>query len=150
VQELEAARKIASTCRVRFRVQALDIDGASSLTGEGELNGSSVVVPGRNFKMLQAASLMRPFPDALVFGACADDAEIFEDCRSEFFDDLRVELKVPIHTPLLDMTKKEVVELGAELGATNLVIMSWSCYAGGETPCRECGACLARAAGMAR
>lgn len=149
-KELEAARRIASTCRTRFRVRSLDIGGESSLTGSGELSGSSVVVPGRNRKMLGAAALMQPFPDALVIGACADDAEIFEDCRSEFFDALMAELRVPIHTPLIDMTKREVVALGSELGATNLVIMSWSCYAGNETPCQKCGACLARAEGMAR
>lgn len=148
VQELEAARKIASTCRVRFRVQALDIDGASSLTGEGELNGSSVVVPGRNFKMLQAAALMQPFPDALVIGACADDAEVFEDCRRPTLDRIQQQIRVPVWSPLVDLCKRDAVALGKRHHATNLIIMSWSCYAGGAAPCGECDACLARERGL--
>jgi len=158
-QEIDAAKRIASTARVSLTVY--DITGGvgdwnpsdSSLLGnEGGLSGSCVVVGGRNRALLVAAALEHEpkLPDALVFGACADDHEVFEDCRPGFFRSMEGELRIKIHTPLISMTKKEVVELGAELGATNLVTMSWSCYAGGETPCRECGACLARAAGMAR
>ena len=148
VQELEAARKIASACRVRFRVQTLNIDGASSLTGEGELNGSSVVVPRRNFKMLQAAALMQPFPDALVVGACADDAEEFADCRRPTLDRIQQQIGVPVWSPLVNLCKRDAVAFGKRHHATNLIVMSWSCYAGGAAPCGECDACLARERGL--
>ena len=149
-KELEAARRIASMCRVRFRVvPIIDGLGDSSLTGDdGELRGSDVVVPGRNFKFLECAALLRPFPDAIVIGACKDDQADFEDCRPEFFEAAEDRLGVPILTPLIDKTKEEVVRLGHSLGAASLITLSWSCYAGGERPCRECQACVARDAGI--
>jgi|19_taG_2_1085344.scaffolds.fasta_scaffold01355_11 7-cyano-7-deazaguanine synthase len=147
-KELEAARRIASTCRTRFRVRSLDIGGESSLTGSGELSGPSVVVPGRNRKMLEVAALMQPFPDALVIGACADDAEVFEDCRRSTLDQIEQDIRVPIFSPLVDLSKRGVVDLARQVHATSLIVMSWSCYAGGDMPCRECDACLARQRGM--
>ena len=149
-KELEAARRIASMCRVRFRVlPIIDGLGGSSLTGEvGALRGPDVVVPGRNFKFLEGAALLRPFPDAIVIGACKDDQADFEDCRPEFFEAAEERLGVPILTPLIDKTKEEVVRLGHSLGAGSLITISWSCYAGGERPCRECQACLSRDAGI--
>jgi 7-cyano-7-deazaguanine synthase len=150
VRELEAARRIARVSGVRFRVlPIIDGMGDSSLTGgDGELSGPDVVVPNRNLRFLEGAALMHPFPDAIVIGSCKDDQEDFEDCRPEFFERASRELNVPILTPLIDKTKEEVVSLGHSLGATNLIVMSWSCYAGGDKPCKKCGACLARERGL--
>jgi 7-cyano-7-deazaguanine synthase len=149
-RELESARRIARISSVRFRVlPIIDGMGESSLTGGGgELRGPDVVVPNRNYRFLEGAALLTPFPDAIVIGSCKDDQEDFEDCRPEFFERVSKELNVPILTPLIDKTKEEVVRLGYDLGAANLISMSWSCYAGGETPCRECQACVARDAGV--
>lgn len=150
VKELESARRIAKLCRVRFRVlPIIDGLGDSSLTGDdGELRGSDVVVPGRNFKFLECAALLQPFPDVIVIGACKDDQADFEDCRPEFFSAASEHLGIPILAPLIDKTKEEVVRLGHSLGAASLITISWSCYAGGERPCRECQACIARDAGI--
>lgn len=150
VRELEAARRIARVSGVRFRVlPIIDGIGDSSLTGGGgELRGADVVVPNRNYRFLEGAALMLPFPDAIVIGSCKDDQEDFEDCRPEFFERASRELNVPILTPLIDKTKKEVVRFGHSLGATNLITMSWSCYAGGDKPCRKCQACVTREAGL--
>ena len=149
-KELEAARRIASKCRVRFRVlPIIDGLGKSSLTeNSGPLRGPAVVVSNRNFRFLECAALLRPFPDAIVIGACKDDQADFEDCRPEFFRAASERLGVPILTPLIDKTKEEVVRLGQSLGAGSLITISWSCYAGGERPCRECQACVAREAGI--
>jgi 7-cyano-7-deazaguanine synthase len=149
-KELEAARRIARACGVRYRVMPiLDGIGESSLTGgDGELKGADVVVPNRNMRFLEGAALMRPFPDAIVIGSCKDDQADFEDCRPEFFQEAEERLGIKILTPLIDKTKAEVAALAHRLGAINLVIMSWSCYAGGEHPCGKCGACVARAAGL--
>ena len=150
VKELEAARRIASVCGIRYRVAPLaGAVGGSSLTGgDGELSGSDVVVPDRNLRFLKAAALMRPFPDAIVIGACKDDQEVFEDCRPEFFREAEQITGIQILTPLIDKTKAEVVELGHSLGALGLIRLSWSCYAGGDQPCGKCGACVAREAGL--
>ena len=157
-RELEAAKRIASTARVQLTIYLVDDgvgdwrpSGGSLVSAGGDLFGSDVVVPGRNRALLAAAALTprnEGFPDALVFGACADDQAVFEDCRPEFFRSVEAELRIPVHTPIIDKTKKQVVSLAKTLGATNLIMMSWSCYAGGDTPCGECGACLARARGL--
>jgi 7-cyano-7-deazaguanine synthase len=124
-----------------------------TLTGDDEtLTGSDAVVEGRNRALIYSASWVheeRNYPDRIVFGACADDQEHFEDCRPEFFLKLADELNLPIYTPLIHRTKKEIVRLAHELGASNLVNMSWSCYRAGNTQCGECGACKARARGFA-
>lgn len=44
-----------------------------------------------------------------------------------------------IHTPLIDKSKKQIVELGLELGAD--YSYSISCYRGGEIPCFNCPSC---------
>ena len=157
-QELDSAKRIAATARVPLTIYDIRdgvgdwCPGGSSLVGsEGSLLGGDVVVEGRNRALIVSAALLHDpkLPDAVVFGACADDQEVFEDCRPEFFRSVEEELRIPIHTPLIDKTKRDVVELAASIGATNLIAMSWSCYAGGEVPCGDCGACMARARAFA-
>jgi 7-cyano-7-deazaguanine synthase len=143
-RELEAARSIARHCGVRFRVQPLQVEKGSSLTGQGPLSGKNLIVPSRNQRMLEAAARMQPFPDALVIGACADDAKLFVDCRRDVLDKIQKNLGVPVYSPLVNLTKGQVVQFAKDHHAFNCVVMSWSCYAGGESPCLECNACLAR------
>jgi 7-cyano-7-deazaguanine synthase len=54
---------------------------------------------------------------------------------------------VEIVTPLIDLTKADVVRLGVEVGAP--LGLSWSCYEGGLEPCGECDSCVLRAKGFA-
>lgn len=44
-----------------------------------------------------------------------------------------------IHTPLIRKSKKEIIEMGLELGAD--YSYSVSCYRGGESPCLKCPSC---------
>ena len=50
--------------------------------------------------------------------------------------------RIRIHTPLIDLSKEEIIRLGLELGAD--YSHSLSCYRGGEWPCLKCAACDAR------
>lgn len=82
----------------------------------------------------------------------------YPDCRPEFYEAMRnvlalgsklwTEYGVPIkvETPIIDLTKAEVVALGMSLGAP--LECTWSCYEGGETPCRTCDSCILRAKGF--
>ena len=47
-----------------------------------------------------------------------------------------------IVAPFFDMTKAEVVKLGAELGVP--FENTWSCYEGKDKPCGKCGTCQER------
>jgi 7-cyano-7-deazaguanine synthase len=84
----------------------------------------------------------------------------YPDCRPEYIQAFErmanlatkaaVEgrLKVRIQTPLIGMTKAEIVRLGQELGLD--FGLTWSCYdpdAAGR-PCGQCDSCLLRRKGF--
>lgn len=150
-RELDAARAIADRLGVRLDVRQLG--GLSgSLTGDGDdLSSTGAVVPGRNAQMLEAA-LWPDFSAAfLVMGACRDDWGVFADCRPEFFAAWRPPpycSDTRVVTPVLHRTKADVVRVLFAFGRESLLSMTWSCYAGGDSPCGECGACIARAEGF--
>jgi 7-cyano-7-deazaguanine synthase len=50
--------------------------------------------------------------------------------------------KFKIHTPLINLSKKEIIELGLSLGAD--YSYSLSCYRGREVPCGRCPSCDTR------
>lgn len=95
----------------------------------------------------------------LLIAANAIDYSGYPDCRPEFYraaaealnrgSKLWTQYGVPfrIETPLIDMSKAEIVRTALELGAP--IKLSWSCYHGGKTPCGECDSCLLRAKGFA-
>lgn len=49
-----------------------------------------------------------------------------------------------VAAPLLTYTKRDVVGAANRLGLD--LALTWSCYAGGETPCGACLACIERKA----
>jgi 7-cyano-7-deazaguanine synthase len=51
--------------------------------------------------------------------------------------------KFKLHTPLINLNKKEIIELGLSLGAD--YSYSLSCYRGREVPCGRCPSCDIRA-----
>lgn len=95
----------------------------------------------------------------LVIAANAIDYSGYPDCRPEFYDAVAETLRlgsklgtaynVPLRiaTPLLSLGKAEIVRLALELDAP--LDATWSCYAGGETPCGVCDSCILRAKGFA-
>ena len=54
---------------------------------------------------------------------------------------------IDVRTPLIDLTKAEIVRLGVDLGVP--LELTWSCYLGGAHPCGRCDACRLRAKGFA-
>lgn len=97
--------------------------------------------------------------EAKIFiAANALDYSGYPDCRPEYYRRLNELMKITskvgiqyniemkIETPLLNMTKKEIAQLGLELKAP--LDQTWSCYVGGEVPCQECDSCKLRAQGF--
>ena len=82
----------------------------------------------------------------------------YPDCRPEFYEAMKnvlalgsklwTEYGIPIkvETPIIELTKGEIVSLGMRLGAP--LAYTWSCYGGGETPCGTCDSCTLRAKGF--
>lgn len=119
----------------------------------------STYVPARNtiflsFALSNADSVMA---DAVVIGANAIDYSGYPDCRPDYMRSMQrvAELgtksgsegrKISILTPLIRMTKSEIIKLGSRLGVP--YGLTWSCYQGGKIPCGRCDSCILRAKGF--
>lgn len=120
----------------------------------------STYVPARN-SILLAVALGYAESHGLgriYFGANAVDYSGYPDCRPAFvraFNALaRRAIRSPseggrsvrVVAPLLRRSKAGIVRLGERLGVP--WDATWSCYAGGRTPCGRCDACRLRARGF--
>jgi 7-cyano-7-deazaguanine synthase len=151
-RELTCARMQAGAHGAR----AVVIDLSSlRLAQRGGKDVSPHYVPGRNSVLVSLALSAAEVHDAerVVIGATAEDLVGFPDCRPAFFDAWRAVARVgmarapEIVTPLLAMSKADVVRAAAALGVDPAP--TWSCYGGGPAPCGACGACVVRARGFA-
>jgi len=169
--ELVAAAAVARHYRAEHLVVELDAGrwGGSALTDSGidvpRYEGPSeaipvTYVPARNLIFLSVAMGVAEArdADAVYFGVNALDYSGYPDCRPEFVRSFEataaLALKrgiegrpVAIRTPLIDLTKADIVRLGISVGAP--LALSWSCYLGHDRPCGTCDACALRAKGFA-
>lgn len=174
--ELDAARRVAKAAGIEHHV-VVNIDlrlfGGSALTAEidvphhsqvGELDKSIPVtyVPARNTIFLSFALAWAETLGSsdLFIGVNALDYSGYPDCRPEYiaaFEAManlatkagvegRQHLK--IHTPLIAMTKAEIVRAGVALGVD--YGLTHSCYDPSDdgSPCGTCDSCLLRAKGF--
>jgi len=170
VRELECARNIARHFdAVEHRTIRLDLAaiGGSALTDptvpipldrdENEMeNIPSSYVPARNTIFLSVALAWAEVldADAIYIGVNALDYSGYPDCRPEYVEAFRrmAELAtkrgiegrpMEIRAPLLLLGKSDIIRLGLQLGVP--YGLTWSCYAGGESPCGRCDSCILRA-----
>jgi 7-cyano-7-deazaguanine synthase len=94
----------------------------------------------------------------IYIGANSVDYSGYPDCRGEFFDAFGEVLAkgtktgaegrpIKIMTPLLDLSKADIVKLGKKIGAP--LHLTWSCYSGGAKACGRCDSCILRLKGFA-
>ncbi len=167
-RELESAKKIAAALQLKHWILALSLPwGGSALTdsailipkgrNENEISKEIPVtyVPARNsiFLSLAASLAETGKAEAIYFGANALDYSGYPDCRPEFIAAFEEMIrrgtkagKIRVIAPLLQMSKAEIVRLGAELRVP--FEWTWSCYEGGVHPCGECDSCILRAKGF--
>ena len=176
VFELKAAEQVAAALGIAgHRVAAIDLRvfGGSALTDEIDVpKGRSAVemghgipvtyVPARNTIFLSfALAWAEVLGSSDVFiGVNALDYSGYPDCRPEFIEAFermanlatkagvegRQNLK--IHTPLIAMTKAEIIARGIELGVD--YGLTSSCYDPSPkgVPCGECDSCVLRQKGF--
>ncbi len=172
--EIEAAERVAAALGVsRHLILNLDLSaiGGSALTtadtpvpkdGGAAVGIPTTYVPARNTIFLAVALGWAEALEAseIVIGVNAVDYSGYPDCRPAFiraFEQLaRVATRagvegrpMTIRTPLLHLSKAEIVRLGIELGLD--YGLTRSCYdpgPGGEA-CGLCDSCRIRAAGFA-
>jgi 7-cyano-7-deazaguanine synthase len=169
--ELERAAEIAASLGLERIVVELDTRGwgGSALTDSridvpvGSVSAASIpvtYVPARNLIFLSVAAGVAEARglDRIFIGVNAVDYSGYPDCRPEFVDAFREAARlglkrgvegrpVEVVTPLVDLSKADIVRLGVELGAP--LGLTWSCYQGGDAPCGGCDACVLRARGFA-
>ncbi len=167
--ELEAARRVAKHLGATEHV-ILDIDlrqfGGSALTSDipvpkdRPLDDSIPItyVPARNTVFLSFALAWAEVlgAQAIFIGVNALDYSGYPDCRPAYIAafqrmaDLATKAgvegsqRLTIHTPLIEMTKADIIRKGLELGVD--FDMTLSCYdpAPDGTPCGHCDACHIR------
>jgi len=118
-------------------------------------------VPFRNAHFLAAAVSWAEVIGArrIVIGAVEQDSSGYPDCRPQYYQVfnqlIAVGTKVgggaqgiAIDTPLIRLSKAEIVRLGLELGAP--LQLSWSCYQSSERACGRCDSCRLRLQAFAR
>jgi 7-cyano-7-deazaguanine synthase len=175
--ELERAEELARQFEVVSH-RVIDIDlaqfGGSALTdAQIEVPKHSDVagigtnipvtyVPARNTVFLALALAFAETIGArdIFIGVNALDYSGYPDCRPEFIEAFEVmanlatkasveqQRRLRIHTPLINLTKGQIIQRGLELGVDYSLTLS--CYDPGEggVPCRRCDACLLREKGF--
>ena len=169
--ELEAARRVAEAMGVaRHLVIDLDLSpiGGSALTDpaisvpESPAEGIPVTyVPERNTVFLAVALGWAEVleADAIYIGVNAVDYSGYPDCRPEFIQAFESTAnlatkagveghRIRIRTPLIDLTKAEIIRRGQALGLDYALTVS--CYQADEQgrACGRCDACRLRRRGF--
>ncbi|EKD77028.1 MAG: hypothetical protein ACD_42C00499G0004 [uncultured bacterium] len=174
--ELAAARKIAAVFQVKkHHVVTLSIGefGGSALTDKNMIipafrsseNKLTVIpttyVPARNTIFLSVALGFAETvdADAIFIGANAVDYSGYPDCRPEYFEAFQIMAniatksavcgkKIKIETPILHLSKADIIALGTTLGVDYGLTIS--CYQANESglACGICDACAFRKMGF--
>jgi len=168
-RELKAFNDIANFYEVKERLVIdythLTKIGGSSLTNKNisvskaDLNNTKIpssYVPFRNANILSACvSWAEVLKAKVIFiGAVYEDSSGYPDCRPEFFSafekmiDLgtKPETKIKIETPIIHLSKAEIVKKGIELNAP--LHLTWSCYQNEDEACGVCDSCAFRLRGF--
>jgi len=112
-------------------------------------------VPFRNMMLLSiACSFAEGFgADTVYHGAAqADSVAGYWDGSAEFLDTingvtaLNRRNKIKVEAPLINKSKKEIIDMGTELGVD--FSRTWTCYEGLDEACGECTACSLRLQGF--
>ncbi len=174
--ELQAAKRVAASLgAIEHRIANIDLRvfGGSALTDEievpkgrepGEMaHGIPVTyVPARNTIFLSFALAWAEVLESsdIFIGVNALDYSGYPDCRPEFIEayekmanlatkaGVESRQRLKIHTPLIAMTKAQIIAKGIELGVD--YAQTSSCYDPSPTgvPCGQCDSCLLREKGF--
>ena len=175
--ELEAARRVAGTLGViEHRIVEVDLRqfGGSALTAEmavpkdrdeAAMAGTipNTYVPARNTIFLSFALAWAETLEAqdIFIGVNAIDYSGYPDCRPEYIRayeamanlatvaGIEGRQRLTIRTPLIELTKAQIVQRGVDLGVDYGLTLS--CYdpAANGAQCGHCDSCLLRAKGFA-
>ncbi|MDH5718558.1 MAG: 7-cyano-7-deazaguanine synthase QueC [Spirochaetia bacterium] len=169
------AKNISAIESIVFNLN-LSLIGKSSLTDNIEIpkhreniheknNIPNTYVPGRNIIFLSMAAALAESRDCqnIFIGVNQMDYSGYPDCRIDFIKSFQEmlalgtksgieEKPITIHTPLIYLTKSEIIKKAASLNVP--VQQTWSCYDPQKTndgtflPCLSCDSCILREKGF--
>lgn len=170
-REIECAKKVAEYYKVKKHLiitTNMDAIGGSALTDnievpEGDADRRDIpvtYVPARNLIFLSYALGYAEVMEAekIYIGVNAVDYSGYPDCRPEFIEHFQKlvnystkattqdKKRIVVETPLIELSKAEIVKLGMENGAP--LNYTTSCYKGGEKACGKCDSCVLRLRGF--
>lgn len=153
--------------RLDVSIEYLARIGGSSLTDkamdvtEANLESKEIptsYVPFRNANMLAIATSWAEVLGAtsIYIGAVAEDSSGYPDCRPEFYaafqqtinTGTKPDTHIEIRTPIIQLSKAEIVKKGIELNAP--LHLTWSCYRSEDVACGTCDSCALRLRGFAQ
>ncbi len=151
--------------RLDISIEHLAKIGGSSLTdsniavSEADLDSKEIptsYVPFRNANMLSIAVSWAEVigANAIYIGAVAEDSSGYPDCRPEFYKAFqktidagtKPDTRIEIRTPIIHLTKAEIVRKGIEIDAP--LHLTWSCYRSNDIACGTCDSCALRLRGF--
>ena len=151
--------------RLDISIEHLAKIGGSSLTdeniavSEADLESNEIptsYVPFRNGNLLSIATSWAEVLDAraIYIGAVAEDSSGYPDCRPVFYEAFqkaidagtKPETHIEIKTPIIHLSKAQIVKKGVELNAP--LHLSWSCYRNEDLACGTCDSCALRLRGF--
>ncbi|HBZ56216.1 MAG TPA: 7-cyano-7-deazaguanine synthase QueC [Syntrophobacteraceae bacterium] len=168
-RELRAFHEIAAhygvTRCLAVSMEHLAAIGGSSLTDRSmdvtpaDLHATGIptsYVPFRNANLLAVAVSWAEAlkAEAVFIGAVEEDSSGYPDCRRSFYEAYNTVIRegtkpdthIRIVTPLIEMTKAEIVQQGVELMAP--LHLTWSCYQREDVACGTCDSCALRLRGF--
>ncbi|MDP4114930.1 MAG: 7-cyano-7-deazaguanine synthase QueC [Bacteroidota bacterium] len=168
-KELESFNRIAEYYNVKHKL-VVDLShiaaiGGSSLTDKSipvkkaDLHSKEIpnsYVPFRNANILSVCTGWAEVlnASAIFIGAVFEDSSGYPDCRPEFFKAFQQVIKLgtkpdfnaDIITPVINLSKAEIVKKGIELNAP--LKFTWSCYTNEDEACGVCDSCALRLRGF--
>lgn len=151
--------------RLDISIEHLAKIGGSSLTDaniavtEADLTSTDIptsYVPFRNANMLAIATSWAEVigANAIYIGAVEEDSSGYPDCRPEFYTAFqqtidtgtKPDTQIEIRTPIIQLSKAEIVKKGIELNAP--LHLTWSCYRSEDLACGTCDSCALRLRGF--
>lgn len=169
-KELESFYQIADFYHVPSQKQkVIDVSflkqiGGSSLTDDEievkKYSGDSDEIPNsyvpfRNTHIISMAVSWAEVIGAtkIYIGAVFEDSSGYPDCRPEYYQAMNNLIEkgtkggnIKVITPVIYMSKKEIVQKAIELNAP--LKLSWSCYKSEDKACGECDSCILRLRGF--
>jgi 7-cyano-7-deazaguanine synthase len=157
----DAAKRLAVSIEYLTKIGGSSLTDEAMEVAEANLEATEIptsYVPFRNANMLSIATSWAEVIGAtrIYIGAVAEDSSGYPDCRPEFYAAFekaieagtKPETRVEIRTPIIHLSKAEIVRKGLELNAP--LHLSWSCYRNEDLACGTCDSCALRLRGFER